>query len=121
MPGKKKLDFFVKNNKSRNPQLGVKVNGKGDKMNKIHKIGKKTNICLIPKIVYEYIDFAAITFVITAWSLILLVKGSARLRVVSTNLTVMPTWSTHFLTLSSKCWFILSTMGRTDLSESIVV
>ena len=60
------MDFFVKNNKSRNPQLGVKVNGKGDKMNKIHKIGKKTNICLIPKIVYEYIDFAAITFVITA-------------------------------------------------------
>ena len=89
-------------------------------MNKIHKTNK-TNICLIPKIVYEYIDFAAITFVITAWSLILLVKGSARLRVVSTNLTVMPTWSTHFLTLSSKCWFILSTMGRTDLSESIVV
>ena len=33
--------FFVKNNKSRNPQLSVKVNGKGDKMNKIHKIGKK--------------------------------------------------------------------------------
>jgi len=41
LPGEKKLDFFVKNNKSRNPQLGVKVNGKGDKMNKIHKIGKK--------------------------------------------------------------------------------
>ena len=71
----------------------------------------------IHEVIYEYIDFAAMTFVITAWSLIFLVKGSARLRPVSTNLTVMPTWSTHFLTLSSKCWFILSTMGRTDLKR----
>lgn len=35
------MEFFVKNNKSRNPQLGVKVNGKGNKMNKIHKIMNK--------------------------------------------------------------------------------
>ena len=67
--------------------------------------------CSIYEVIYEYIDLAAMTFVITAWSLIFLVKGSARFRPVSTNLTVMPTWSTHFLTLSSKCWFILSCNG----------
>jgi len=75
----------------------------------------------ILKIVYECMGLAAMTLVIMLWSLIFLVKGSAKLWPVSTNLNVIPTWSTHFLTLSSKCWFILSEIGRTDLSESIVV
>ena len=61
------------------------------------------------------------TLSIIAWSLILLVRGSAKSWPVLMNLTTTPSWSSHFLTLSSKCWFILSMIGLTDLSGSIVV
>ena len=70
---------------------------KSDKtLDKTHKKVKLWVIFQNSLIVYEYMDLAAMTLVITSWSLIFFVRGSARLRPVSTNLTVIPTWSTHF-------------------------
>ena len=92
---------LIKNQKNMNLVKFIFKTDKNNWFGKTHKIIK--TIGHILKIIYECIGLAAITLVITSWSLIFLVKGSAKLWPVSTNLIVIPTWSSHFLTLSSKC------------------